>query len=55
VLPLAYAERVAAALPAARVMRLERCGHVPQRECPGALGAALAQALASPPKPEGER
>ncbi len=55
VLPLAYAERVAAALPAARVMRLERCGHVPQRECPDALSAALAQALASPPTPEGER
>jgi len=55
VLPLAYAERVAAALPAARVVRLERCGHVPQRECPDALGAALAQALVSPPAPEGER
>ncbi len=49
VLPLAYAEKVAALLPAARLVRLERCGHVPQRECPEAFGAALEQALGNPP------
>ena len=50
VLPLAYAERVASELPAARLVRLERCGHVPSRECPAALRAALEQALGDPPR-----
>jgi pimeloyl-ACP methyl ester carboxylesterase len=54
VLPLAYARRVAAALPAARLVTLARCGHVPQRECPGLLGPALGTALDDPPSaPEG--
>ena len=51
VLPVAYARRVAAALPAARLELLERCGHVPQRECPDRLLAALQEALGEPPAP----
>jgi len=44
-MPLAYAERMRAELPDARVMPIERCGHVPQVECPQELLAALRQAL----------
>jgi pimeloyl-ACP methyl ester carboxylesterase len=47
--PLAYAERLLRAFPAARLTRVERCGHVPQVECAPALGAALAEVLAAPP------
>jgi len=49
VVPLAYAERLLAALPAARLTPLERCGHVPQVECPERFLAALEQVLAAPP------
>ena len=34
-----------AELPSARLVTLERCGHVPQVECPAAFLAALRQAL----------
>jgi pimeloyl-ACP methyl ester carboxylesterase len=44
---LGYAERMAAQLPAARVTVLERCGHVPQVECPERYGEALASMLAA--------
>ncbi len=43
--PLDYAERMRAALPSAGLVVLERCGHVPQVECPDALLAALRQVL----------
>ncbi len=43
--PLDYAERMRAALPSAELVVLDRCGHVPQVECPAALLTALTQAL----------
>lgn len=49
---LAYAERLAAQLPAARLTPVERCGHVPQLECPERYRDALAAVLAlAPPQP----
>jgi pimeloyl-ACP methyl ester carboxylesterase len=54
-LPLAYAERMAAQLSAARVTPIARCGHVPQAECPERFAAALAELLAAaPPAPAAE-
>jgi pimeloyl-ACP methyl ester carboxylesterase len=47
--PLAYAERMMAALPSSRIRTLPACGHVPHQECPTRFKAALADALASPP------
>lgn len=48
--PVAYAERMAAALPAARITLVERCGHVPQLECPERFLAKLEEVLdAAPP------
>jgi pimeloyl-ACP methyl ester carboxylesterase len=49
VVPLRYAERLLAALPAARLTRIENCGHVPQVECPERFRRALAAILAGPP------
>jgi len=51
-MPLAYAERMRAALPDVELLPLERCGHVPQQEAPERFVAALRQALgeASPLK-----
>ncbi len=46
-MPLDYARRLQAALPDATLVTLDRCGHVPQIECPDALAAALRQALAT--------
>ncbi len=43
--PLDYAERMRAALPHAGLVTLDRCGHVPQLECPDAFLSALRQAL----------
>jgi pimeloyl-ACP methyl ester carboxylesterase len=48
-MPVAYAERVARELPAARLEVLPRCGHMPQRECPDGLVRALERALREPP------
>jgi pimeloyl-ACP methyl ester carboxylesterase len=45
VMPLDYARRMLAELPDARLIPLEKCGHVPQQECPAAFLAALRQAL----------
>jgi len=45
VMPLDYARRVLAGLPQGRLITLEKCGHVPQVECPTAFLAALRQAL----------
>lgn len=44
-MPLAYAERMRAALPDVELIPLERCGHVPQQEAPDRFLAALRQAL----------
>lgn len=40
-MPPAYAERMVAALPDARLVPLERCGHVPQQEVPARFAPAL--------------
>lgn len=48
-IPLAYAERLRAALPAVRLTRVERCGHVPQIECPERFTALLVARLAAAP------
>ena len=41
VMPLEYAQRLLAGLPDARLHVIERCGHVPQQECPEKFLAAL--------------
>jgi pimeloyl-ACP methyl ester carboxylesterase len=46
---IAYAEQMAAALPAARLTRIEGCGHLPQLECPARFRTVLAERLAAPP------
>jgi pimeloyl-ACP methyl ester carboxylesterase len=46
IVPLAYAERLVAAFPNVRLRRVEKCGHVPQIECPARLRAALEEVLA---------
>lgn len=43
--PLDYAQKMQAQLPAARLNTLARCGHIPQAECPVAFTAALDQIL----------
>ena len=43
--PLDYAQRMLAELPSATLVTLERCGHVPQIECPQQLLPALKEAL----------
>ena len=48
--PLDYARRLAAALPDAGLVVLDRCGHVPQREAPARFLAAL-QGLLHEPDP----
>ncbi|HLF55432.1 MAG TPA: alpha/beta fold hydrolase [Thermoanaerobaculia bacterium] len=45
----AYAERMAAQLPASRLTFVEKCGHIPQLECAERFRAALADVLALPP------
>ncbi|HVN76768.1 MAG TPA: alpha/beta fold hydrolase [Thermoanaerobaculaceae bacterium] len=45
--PLEYAERMRANLPEPDLVVLDRCGHVPQIECPDALLAALREAVDS--------
>ena len=46
-MPLDYAQRLAAGLPRVRLTTIPRCGHVPQVECPAAFVAALRQVLGS--------
>ena len=46
---LAYAERMLAQLPAARLTLLEHCGHIPQLECAPAFVAALEKLVAGAP------
>lgn len=48
---VAYAERMLAELPAARLTLLDRCGHIPQLECAPAFVATLERLIASPPPP----
>ncbi len=47
-IPLTYANRLSAELPASRLSTLPRCGHVPQQECPRAFSDALKKVLAEP-------
>lgn len=47
-LPLDYARRVQAGLPAATLTTIPSCGHVPQVECPVALLDALEPILSAP-------
>ncbi len=49
VIPVEWARRMEAELPAARLTVLPGCGHVPQRECSGALEAELGRLLSGPP------
>lgn len=51
VLPLSYAKKVAEALPASRLERIPRCGHILQRECADATGKVLEVVLREPPPP----
>ena len=46
---IAYARRMMAQLPAARLTTIPACGHVPQQECPIRFGAALSDVLTMPP------
>ena len=47
-----YARRLAAQLPAARLTTIDRCGHVPQVECPERFAEALVKVLKDPlPEP----
>ena len=45
---VAYAARLQAQLPAARLSLVEHCGHIPQVECAPAFVAALQTLLAGP-------
>jgi pimeloyl-ACP methyl ester carboxylesterase len=44
-----YARRLLDGLPAARLHAIKDCGHVPHRECPDRMLAALTEALGAPP------
>jgi pimeloyl-ACP methyl ester carboxylesterase len=46
---IAYARRMMAQLPAARLTTIPGCGHVPQQECPARFRAALSDLLTMPP------
>ena len=46
---IAYARRMMAQLPAARLTTIPGCGHVPQQECPSRFGSALSDVLTMPP------
>ncbi|MGV8040325.1 MAG: alpha/beta fold hydrolase [Thermoanaerobaculaceae bacterium] len=45
IMPLDYARRMQAELPSATLTTIEKCGHVPQVECPARVLAALQAAL----------
>lgn len=45
VVPLASAERLKAAIPGARLIVLDRCGHIPQEECAEATFRVLREVL----------
>lgn len=46
---IAYARRMLAQLPAARLTTIPGCGHVPQQECPARFASALSDVLTMPP------
>ena len=46
---LAYARRMMAQLPAARLVTIPGCGHVPPQECPSRFGSTLSDVLTMPP------
>lgn len=46
--PLEYARRVEAGLPAVRLTTIPRCGHVPQLECAGRFNTVLQHVLRQP-------
>ena len=46
---IAYARRMMAQLPAARLTTIPGCGHVPMQECPARFGSALSDVLTMPP------
>jgi pimeloyl-ACP methyl ester carboxylesterase len=48
-MPVSYAKKMAAQLPAARLTLIPRCGHVPNRECPERFAAALQEVLDQAP------
>jgi len=50
-IPLDYARRLEAQLPAARLTVIKHCGHAPQVECPGRLLEVLLSLLAEEPPP----
>ncbi len=51
-IPMSYAKRMEAQLPAARLTVLPRCGHAPQQECPITLTRTIVQLLNEPaPEP----
>lgn len=54
-MPLAYAQRMLAVLPDAKLIPIERCGHVPQQEAPDRFLVALQQALDEAPSPEASK
>lgn len=47
-LPLDYAQRLAAALPASRLTTIPHCGHAPQQECPDQFNAVFESVLGQP-------
>ena len=49
VLPLSYAKKVAETLPASRLARIPRCGHIPQRECADSMWKVLEIVLSELP------
>ncbi len=53
-LPASYAETLRSELPAARLVLLRSCGHMPQRECPALLMGEMEAALRQPPAPRVE-
>ena len=46
--PMSYAKRMEAALPASRLTVLPRCGHAPQQECPITFRKTIVQLLSEP-------
>lgn len=47
-MPMHYAQRMQAELPAVRLTTIPRCGHVPQQECPKTFTVKLKEVLAEP-------
>jgi pimeloyl-ACP methyl ester carboxylesterase len=54
-MPVSYAQRMLAALPAARLTTVARCGHAPLTERPGEFIGIIERVLASPPPAAADR